>query len=377
MKGEGKRILYVVNDADFFLSHRLPLAKAAQSYGYDVHVATPSGSGVERIVDEGFTFHSILLNRMGIRPFQEIKSLLGLYKLYSELQPALVHHVTIKPVLYGGMMARLARIPAVVSAVSGLGYVFIPRDFKAKLGRSSVKFLYRLALGHDNNIVIFQNPDDKNLFLESGMIAKGRVALIKGSGVDLRAFVPTSEPVTTPLIILASRMLWDKGVGEFVEAARLLQNAGLKARFALVGDTDPGNPAAVPTSQLEDWKRDGIVEWWGRRDDMPNVFAQAHIVCLPSYREGLPKVLIEAAASGRSIITTDVPGCREVVRDGENGLLVQMRATAALAMALRKLIEDPELRRRMGKKGRELAVAEFSVETVVNETLAIYRELIP
>jgi len=376
VKSEGKRILYVGNDADYFLSHRLPLAKAAQSSGYDVHVATPDGSGVERIVGEGFTFHPILLNRMGISPFQEIKSLLDIYKLYRELQPALVHHVTIKPVLYGGMMARLAGIPAVVSTVSGLGYVFISRGFKAKLGRSIVKFLYRLALGHDNNVVIFQNPDDKNLFLGSGMITKGRVALIKGSGVDLRAFAPMAEPGAIPLIILASRMLWDKGVGEFVEAARLLQNAGIKARFALVGDTDPGNPAAVPTSQLEDWKRDGVVEWWGRRDDMPNVFAQAHVVCLPSYREGLPKVLIEAAACGRPIITTDVPGCREVVRDGENGLLVPIRDAVALATALRKLIEDPELRRRMGKKGRELAVTEFSVETVVNESLGIYRELI-
>lgn len=370
-------ILYVVNDLDFFLSHRLPVAKAAQDVGYDVHVATPESGNVAVINKMGFIFHPISLNRKGITPCQEMRTFIELYKLYNQLKPVLVHHVTIKPVLYGSLAAQLQGGAAIVNAISGLGYIFSTTGLKSKLILICVKLFYRLAFRHDNMVVIFQNPDDRALFLENKMLNRGRSVLIRGSGVDLQKFVPSPEPEGIPLVVLASRMLWHKGVGEFVEAACLLRKAGVNARFVLVGDSDLGNPAAVPTSQLESWNNNGMVEWWGRRNDIDKIFAHANIVCLPSYlREGVPKVLIEAAASGRPIVTTDSSGCREIVQDGVNGLLVPIHDVVALSFALRKLIEDPELRVRMGKKGREIAVAEFSVEKVVTETLAVYQELL-
>lgn len=371
------KLLFVVNDAAYFLSHRLPVAQAAQEVGFEVHVATPEGPATSAIVDEGLTYHPVPLTRKGVNPWQELGSIVALVCLYRKLQPDIVHHVTIKPVLYGGIAARLARVPAVVNAVTGLGYVFIARGFKSSLLRSAVKLGYKVALGHRNQRVIFQNPDDSALFLDAGIVTIRDTVLIKGSGVDTSIFTPLPEVRGTPLVVLASRMLWDKGVGEFVEAASMLRAKGVHARFALVGDTDPGNPSAIPVSQLDAWRKSGVVEWWGRCDDMPTVFAQSHVVCLPSaYGEGVPKVLIEAAACGRAIVTTDTPGCREIVRHGKNGLLVPVRNSKALADALQKLIENPELRARMGKRGREIAVTEFAQERVVDETLRVYQELL-
>lgn len=370
------RVLFVVNEAGFFLSHRLPLARAARNAGYEVHVAAPEGTGSERIRANQFPFHAIPISRKGISPFEEMRSMIALYRLYRQLLPDIVHHVTIKPVLYGGLMARLARVRAVVSAVTGLGFVFLNRGFKAKILRVGVNLAYRLALGHANSYVIFQNPDDRELFVRQGLLPKRRGVLIKGSGVDMTHFVQSSEPDGLPLVILASRMLWDKGVGEFAEAAQKLRLEGVAARFVLVGASDPGNPAAVPESRLRSWHDEGVVEWWGHHDDMLEILSNAHIVCLPSYREGLPKVLIEAAACGRPIVATNVPGCREITLDGENGLLVLPRDVISLAKGLRCLIEDKELRKQFGMRSREIAVREFSIERVVDETLAVYRELL-
>lgn len=371
-----KRILYVGNDAGYFVSHRLPQARAARAAGYEVHVATPLAREVELIRAEGFEFHALPVKRWGRHVWEEIASFLAFYRLYRSIRPDLVYHVTIKPILYGGIMARLARVPAVVNAVTGLGYVFVAQDYKVRLLRVAVKMAYRLALRHPKSRVIFQNPDDLNSFLKEGLVDKSNAVLIKGSGVDVDRFSVVREPVGPPVVMLASRMLWDKGVGEFVKAATLLKGVGIDARFVLVGGNEPDNPATVSTDQLQVWDRSGVVEWWGRHEDMPAVFSQAHVVCLPSYREGVPKVLIEAAACGRPIVTTDVPGCREIVRHGENGLLVPVRDAAALADALRRLIEDPVLRQRMGAKGREIVVSEFSLEKVISEILVVYRELL-
>ncbi|MDH4225336.1 MAG: glycosyltransferase family 4 protein, partial [Deltaproteobacteria bacterium] len=224
---------------------------------------------------------------------------------------------------------------------------------------------------------IFQNPDDLKLFVQKRLIHPAQALMIKGSGVDMKAFAPKKEAAGPPLVVLASRMLWDKGVGEFIQAAQRLQKQGIQARFALVGDPDPGNPSSVTADQLKQWAADGIVEWWGRREDMAQVFHQAHIVCLPSYREGLPKVLIEAAACGKPIVASDMPGCREVVWDGQNGLLVPVKNALALADALETLIGDTPLRERMGQAGRAIALEEFPVEKVVALTLALYQGLLP
>lgn len=381
----GRRILYVVNEAYFFYSHRLPVARAARDEGFEVHVAAPPdhvwapvGFDVQALRDEGLIFHPIPLSRRGTNPFKELVTIAALYRLYRKVRPTLVHHLTIKPVLYGGILCRLLRVPGVVSAVTGLGHVFVARGARGAVLRIGVELAYRLALGHTNGRVIVQNLDDGETLVGVGAVPQARVALIRGSGVPLEEFTPSPELDTAPLVIFPARLIWEKGVGEFVEAARRLRAAGVSGRFALVSDTKAGYPRAVPETQLRAWQEAGIVEWWGRRDDMPEVFRQSHIVCLPSsYGEGVPRVLIEAAACARAIITTDVPGCRDIVRHEENGLLVPPKDVDALVEALRSLLAQPELRHRFGARGRAMAEREFAVEQVVERTLAIYRDLVP
>jgi glycosyltransferase involved in cell wall biosynthesis len=370
-----RRLLYVVNDAGFFLSHRLTLALAAVAAGYEVHVATPQDQSSSAIAEAGLVFHAIPLSRKGTRPWLELRSLWALTHLYRRLRPDLVHHVTIKPVIYGGIAARLTRIPGVVNAVTGLGTIFIARSIPASLLRALVSVIYRFSLNHRNQRVIFQNPDDRDHFVGAGLVKAEDTTLIRGAGVDMGRFMPSPEPSGVPVIVLASRMIADKGIGEFVAAARELRGEGVHARFVLVGDTDAGNPTAIASATLTAWHEEGAVEWWGQCTNMPAVLAAAHIVCLPSYREGLPKVLVEAAACGRPLVTTDTPGCRDICRDQENGLLVKAKDAHSLAAALRRLIQDAPLRRRLGARARQIVEHDFSDATVIRQTLALYREL--
>jgi len=370
-----KRLLFVGNDAKYFLTHRLPLAYAAKSSGYEVHVAVPFSQESATIRNHGFELHTIPMTRWGHNPCKEIHSLLALYRLFRRIRPALSHQVTIKPVLYGSLTARLAGVPATVNSVSGLGYVFLADGLKAHIVRWAVTMAYRLAFKHPRCCIIFQNPNDREDFIRNGLVEPGKTVLVKGSGVDMNEFAVTPYPDSVPLVLLSSRMLRDKGVQEFVDAARVLKEEGVQARFVLAGDEEAGNPSTITQEQLQAWHESKIVEWWGHCENMPHVIAQAHIVCLPSYREGVPKALIEAAACGRPIVTTDVPGCREIVRHGENGLLVPVRDAVALAEALRKLIANPDLRQQMGERGREIASSEFSTEIIVGKIVDVYREL--
>jgi glycosyltransferase involved in cell wall biosynthesis len=370
------KILFVDNDVNSFYSYRIEMARAARDAGFEVHVASPPGKAVEILLNEGFTFNPIAMTRSGLAPWKEVGTIVALFRLYRKLRPDLVHHLRLKPVLYGGLAAYGARVPAVVGLLTGLGYTFTAETGKALAIRKAVTWSCKLAFRRDNQRVIFQNPDDQSIFVNNQILPLHKTVLIKGSGVDVKTYLPTPEPDGTPVVLLAARMLRDKGVVEFVEAARSLRKAGVQARFVLVGETDPGNPTAISANQLRQWAQDGDVEWRGQCTDMHDVLAQSHIVCLPSLREGVPKVLIEAAACGRAIVTTDAPGCREIVRHGVNGLLVPVRDSRSLAEALRLLIENPSLRASMGAKGREIVVEEFSVERVVNETLGVYRELL-
>lgn len=370
------RILFLVTEDWYFCSHRLELARAARAAGFAVTVVTRVQAHADVIQREGFKLVPIALERRGSNPLKELKAIMQLARIYRSEQPDIVHHVALKPVLYGSVAARLAGVPHMVNALAGLGFVFSSERPLARLLRPLVKAAFRLLLNRRDSRVILQNRDDLALLTGSGVLAPGRVVVIRGSGVDLERYAPLPEAPGIPVVLLASRMLWDKGVGEFVEAARRLREGGVAARFVLVGEPDEGNPAAVPEARLLEWKQAGIVEWWGRRDDMPEVLAQSHIVCLPSYREGLPKVLLEAAACGRPIVASDVPGCREIVRHEENGLLVAVRDPAALADALRRLIGDADMRRRMGRSGRAMVEADFSVQRVVRETLDVYGGLL-
>jgi glycosyltransferase involved in cell wall biosynthesis len=377
-----RKLLYVVNEAYFMVSHRLAVAAAAQRDGWEIHVAAPPdhvwappGFSVAQLEGRGIHFHPIPLSRRGTNPVAELATAAALLGLYRRLRPDLVHHVTLKPILYGGMAARLAGVHSAVHSLTGLGQVFVGRGPRSGLLRTAVTQMLSVALGHPNSRVIFQNADDRRRIIEAGSVEEGRTVLIRGSGVDLTRFAPLPEPDGIPVIALCARLIWEKGVGEFVEAARIVRRHGTQARFVLVGDTQPSNPRAVPVTTLAAWRAEGAVEWWGYRDDMPAVIASASVICLPStYGEGVPKVLLEAAASGRPIVATDHPGCRDAVTDG-NGLLVPPADAVALAAALTTLIEDANLRRAMGARGRELAEREFSELDIAEETLQVYREL--
>ena len=372
-----KKLLFLVTEDWYFCSHRLPPARAAQAAGYDVVVATRVGRRGADISAEGFKLIPLDLQRRSRNPFRELVAILQIIKIYLRERPDVVHHVALKPVLYGSFAACLVRRAAVVNALAGMGFLFTSGSRMATVLRSVVSQLFRLLLNSGRSLLILQNPDDEAMLVDSGLVAAKRVRLIRGSGVDVLRFSPTPEPQAPPVVMLPSRMLWDKGVGEFVEAARMLRERGVVARFVLVGNGDPDNPASISEGQLRAWHESGAVESWGHCADMPKILAMAHIVCLPSYREGLPKVLLEAAACGRPLIATDVPGCREIVRHGENGLLVPLRDAVSLANAIERLLGDAPLRHSMGQEGRLMVESEFSETTVAEKTLAVYLELCP
>jgi len=372
-----KKLLFVVNIPNFFLSHRLPIAEAALNEGFDVHVATMGGNGVEKIEQLGFTHHFIPLSRSGRNPLKELIALYAIWSLFRKLHPDLVHLVTIKPVLYGGIAARILNLGGVVSAISGLGFIFIERPrIQTRLLRYVVLLFYRFAMGHPNQKVIFQNSADISTLVRSSVVSKDKTIIIRGSGVDFRDYSVLPEPDGVPVVMMASRLLKDKGVLEFVEAARLLQSLNVKAHFKLVGDTDYGNPESVTAELVQAWQKEGIIEYMGFRSDIPKLFSQANIITLPSYREGLPKVLIEAASCGRAVVTTDTPGCRDAIEPNLSGLLVPVRDANALAQAINRLLDNVELRHAMGKEGRALAEREFGIEKVIIAHMAIYHELL-
>lgn len=369
---ENLRLVFFVTEDWYFCSHRLSLALAAKATGYDVSVITRVRSHGELIESSGLKLIPIDLSRSGKNPLVELKLIGRLVSIYRKEQPDIVHHVALKPVLYGAIASYIARVPNVVNALAGLGFLFSSKSIKARFFRPFVMLFFRLLLNRENSRVILQNPDDVELMCRNGILSINRISLIRGSGVNVKKYTVKKKQEGIPVIVLASRMLWDKGVGEFVEAAKNLLQRGVIAKFVLVGENDSENPSSIPIRQLQSWKQEGVIEWWGHRDDMPSVFAESHIVCLPSYREGLPKVLLEAAASGCPIVATDVPGCREIVREGKNGLLVPLYDVDALAAALKMLIDSPELCKQMGQEGRKIVENEFSIDKVNKETLSVY-----
>lgn len=372
------KLLYVVNHPEFFLSHRLPLARAARREGYEVHVATSETPRAGEIADYGLQWHRLPLSPGGRSPVKDVRLYRHLVRLYRQLQPDIIHHVTIKPVMYGSLAARKAGVPAVVNAFTGLGHLFTAPGLADRMLNRFILRLLRQGFRHPNTRLILQNPDDRSLFSGHGIIDEARIALVRGSGVDVNHFRPAGEP-DGPVckVLLASRLLWNKGVGEFVEAAKMVRSSGYRARFLLAGAPDANNPLSIDEAQLRQWHRSGVVEWLGHRSDMQELLAGSHIVVLPSYYgEGVPKVLIEAAACGRPIVTTDMPGCREIVREHENGLLVPPRDSSRLAEAIQTLLKDPGLRRRMGEQGRHIAVAGYSLQQVSRQTLDIYERML-
>lgn len=369
-------IALVAGEDWHFLSHRLGLALAAKAAGFRVLVIVPPGKRTDEIRAHGLEVETVPISRNLSGAWRDLAAVWRIARLCRRHGVALIHAFALKPILVSALAARLAGTPCLTATISGMGYMFISGGVKARLLRGAVLTVFRLLLKRRGTAVIVQNKDDFTAVTATIATAE-QTRLIRGSGVDPQVWSPCPEPEDMPpLAVLPARMLWDKGVGELVEAARLLKARNVPIRLALAGDADPGNPRCIPPEQLQAWAADGLVEWWGHQADMASVWARAHIAVLPSYREGLPKALLEAASCGRPAVTTDVPGCRELVEDGANGLLVPVREAAPLAEALERLAGSPELRRRLGAEARRRVETEFADHIVHDRIVGLYRTLL-
>jgi len=378
-------LAFVVNTAAFFISHRLPIAIAALNRGYSVDLYTgiaASPTREEAAVSElsryPITHWRVKFTSAGLNPVSEGVGIFDLARRLRSRRPDIAHCVTPKGVLYGGIAARLAGVPALVAAVSGQGYAFT--DGERSGSRAVARLAYnvgsRYAFAHANRRVIVQNTEDQRSIVESGLASVEHTILVPGSGIDLPLFTSSAIERKQPMVLMPARMLRDKGVLEFAEAARILRGRGCDWRFVLAGGADLENPSKVDEAILLQWHRDATPEWLGHVDDMPPLYAAASIVCLPSYREGMPKSLLEGAAAGCAIVTTDVAGCREAIEPGVTGDLVPPRDPVALANAMQGLIDDPARRVRYGAAGRERALSRHGIGRVIESTLAVYDELL-
>lgn len=370
------RLLFIVNVDWFFVSHRLPIAEAAIREGYEVHLACASTGLKEELEARGLIVHELKLGRRDLSPTSLGGAVMRIAALLRLIRPDIVHLITIKPVLLGGIAARIAGVKNVVAAISGLGYVFISQGLSARVRRAFVSLLYRLALGSRHVVAIFQNPADAADVSKLAGLRAEQVKMIRGSGVDLEQFSPEPLPTGHTVLTFAGRLLIDKGLREFIDAAYMLKAQGVEARFLVAGDPDPDNPSSVDAAQLERWQEEGVVELIGSQEDVEDLFARSHAVVLPSYREGLPKTLAEAAACGRAVVTTDVPGCRDAVTPHKTAFLVPPMTVEPLAMAMKQLIEDRELCAAMGRAGRKLAEEAFGIDGVVDAHLSIYADML-
>jgi glycosyltransferase involved in cell wall biosynthesis len=370
-----KTLLFVVTEDWYFWSHRVDLACAARAAGWRVLLATRFGAHRARIEALGIECFELPFERSLRHPLTDLRVLFALWALVARARPRVVHLVALKPILLAALAMPFKPRARFVAALTGMGYLFASGDGLARGIRRVVRPVLGWLLRRPNCHALVQNGDDLRLLSTLGVDTATHATLIRGAGVDTAHYVPTPVPAGPPIVLLPARMLRDKGVGEFLAAASMLRERQPELRCVLVGGIDPDNPAGYARAELEAEATEVGVEWWGQREDMREVFAAATLVCLPSYREGLPKALLEAAASGRALVATDVPGCRDICRPGESGLLVPARDAAALASAIETLINDEALRTRLAAGARALVEREFAAGRVHAETLALYARL--
>ena len=371
------RLLYVCPEDRFFCTHFLERAVAARKAGYEVLVLAPDTGSGSVIEGDGLTFVPLALKRHGTNPLAELVGTAHLTRLYRRLAPDIVHHIGLKLIFRGTLAARLARVPHIVNAPVGMGFVFSSQSLKARLLQPVVRAGLKQLLAPGSARVVFENPEDQAECIRMRAAPLDRTVVIRGAGVDTEGFRPSPEPTGTPVVVMAARLLWAKGVGVFVEAARLLKAQGVNVRCVLVGGVDLANAASVPEAQLRAWHEEGVIEWRGFQKDIRPALREATLFCLPThYREGLPKVILEAMAMGRPVITTDTIGCREAVTNGDNGVLIPPRDPEALAKAIEQLLDDTILRHRLAKRGRERAEREFAAPVVIGKTLAVYEDIL-
>ncbi len=367
------RLLYVVSEDWYFLSHRLPMARAARAAGFEVHVATNLKEGGRAIVEEGFTLHPVPFARGRLSPRAALATIRALRRVHRTVSPAIVHHVALQPTVFG-LIAAVGRPVASVNAITGLGHTFIADSVKARLLRTAIGTVLRSLLAREGAVALVQNPDDRDLLAQIGIKAE-RIVLIPGSGVDVERLRPAPEPSGPPTVAFVGRLLEDKGIRVLVAAHRLVRARGLALELLIAGTPDPANPASVSSEEAAAWGREPGITWLGHVADIATVWERAHIAVLPSRREGLPKSLLEAAACGRPMVATDVPGCREVALEGKTGLLVPPDDAEALASAIEKLANAPELRGQFGATARVLAVERFSAEAIGRAVVELYERL--
>lgn len=369
-----RKILYVINVDWFFISHFLPIGLEGLSRGYEIHIACGITDKKEYLENLGFIVHPLLITRSGTSIKNEIKTIVEIYKIIKFIKPNILEFFTIKPVLYGGIISKFLSIPKKVFYITGLGYVFIAKGFKGFIIRNLVKILYKLAISGKNNSIITENIYDNKLINSLNAVNEMQIYIIRGAGVDLNKYQYIEENNTNIKVSMACRLLKDKGVFEYIEASKVLKNKYAHVEFELYGDIDTHNPASLTFVDIENIKKEDFVKVYGFSNDIAKVFSNSNIVVLPSYREGLPKVLIEAAACGRAVVTTDVPGCRDAIEINSTGVLCEVKNPKSLAEQIEKLILDEELRTNMGKAGRELAEKEFDINKVIEKHFEIYEE---
>ena len=373
------KLLFLVNDLNYFISHRLVIAQKALLEGYEVVVVYGSKTKkyYKELLDLNIKFLYLKIGRGGINPIKEIISIIKIYFLFCQERPDIVHLVTLKPYLYGGIAARLASIPNVISAVAGLGSLFSNRGFGFRLAQYILIPIFKFAFDHSNQIIIVQNLNDKKVLERKKIITKNNTMLIKGSGIKISKFNPIVRKDINTTIVLASRLIKEKGIYEYVEAAQVIKSKYRNVRFLLAGEIDKGNPNSISLEKINNWKKNKIIEVIGYQKDIPELFSRSHIVCLPSYyNEGLPKILQEAAAAGRPIITTTNPGCIDAIINNKTGIAVPPKNVEAMVNAIEYLLENPEIGEQMGIEGRKLAEKFFDERLIVDQHLQIYKQLI-
>jgi len=369
------RLIYVVTEDWYFLSHRLPMARAAQAAGFEVHVITNVGEDAADIRAEGFILHPVRLARGQMSPLRTLRTILALRKLYGAIAPAIVHHVALQPTLLG-ILARIGHKFAAVYGITGLGHAFVAESRKARLVRSGFRLLLRWGLNRRRTVGLVQNPDDREVLAGLG-VNPDRIALIPGSGIDADQFRPIPEPDGQVTVAFVGRMLANKGVRTLMEAQRILRASNIPCELLLAGAPDPANPTSIPQIEVAGWGREAGVTWLGHVNDIATVWRRAHIAVLPSRGgEGVPKSLLEAAAFGRPLVATDVPGCREIVIHEKTGLLVPVDDPRELAAAILRLVRSSPQRVRFGVAARRLVDERFAADLIGQATVALYRRLL-
>ena len=368
-----RRLLYVVNEDWAFLLNRLPMARAAQKAGYEVHVATRVKDGGSAIEAEGFVLHPVPLQRGGISPLAAVPAVLALRRIAGRIKPDIAHHSGLQCCVFGSI-AAFGRKFTYVSALTGMGYVFTSVTLRTRLLKTVLKWLLPPLLNRPDSVVLVQNPDDRAALVDLG-ISETRVVLIPGSGVDTDRLQPLPEPEGPITYGFAGRLLTDKGIRALVAAHDLVRGQGFQTNLLIAGNPDPANPASVSLQEVNEWTQRPGITWLGHVKDISSLWKRCHFAILPSHREGLPGSLMEAAACGRAMIATDAPGCREIVIDDQTGLLVPIEDPQALARAIVKLATSPALRTRYGSAARDLVASKLSAKIIGEQIVHLYREM--